>query len=124
VFFHRELLELSACEHKRVFMINADGQPKSSSLLSSCINSTPNGDRSLSVAESTAATELGKQLTESAFLTSNQIQLIVVSPLRRALQTALKLFPIGTHQIPFLVTPFLMELESAASGSGTLFNCF
>jgi hypothetical protein len=124
VFFHREQLELSACEHKRIVMINADvNTTLASSLFSSCLGIAPAGDRSLSPAELTAATKLGQQMTSSAFLTSNQIQLIVVSPLRRVLQTALKLFPIGTHQIPFLVTPFLTELESI-SGSGTLILLF
>jgi broad specificity phosphatase PhoE len=67
-----------------------------------------------------SAQELGLTISASGFLADNNIELIVVSPLRRALQTAMLLFPPSTHNVPFLITPMHREITDTSGDSAFL----
>eukprot|EP00455_Lapot_gusevi_P012240 TRINITY_DN15754_c0_g1_i2.p1 TRINITY_DN15754_c0_g1~~TRINITY_DN15754_c0_g1_i2.p1 ORF type:complete len:213 (+),score=2.64 TRINITY_DN15754_c0_g1_i2:78-716(+) len=60
----------------------------------------------------------GESLQRSNFLETNQIQLIVVSPLSRAIQTCLSLFPPSTHRVPILVCDIHREIMETSSDVG------
>lgn len=120
------LYDLGAREHKRVTLVrHAESQANQithswASILTCRCGFDPGlVDPPLSPAGTTAAQELGLTVSASGFLADNNIELIVVSPLRRALQTAMLLFPPTAHNVPFLVTPMHREITDT-SGDSTL----
>ncbi len=53
------------------------------------------------------------------WLTSNSIEVIVVSPFSRALRTALLAYPPESHNIPFVVTELHREVSDTSSDIGS-----
>lgn len=62
---------------------------------------------------------VSKKLSSETYLQSERIELIVVSPLRRALQTALILFPPTTHSVPMVVCQFQSEIGDTSGDVGS-----
>jgi broad specificity phosphatase PhoE len=121
------LFDLGAREHKRVTLFRhaeSDAEAMSLPMLLSCRCFCPPEipDPSLSLQGTARATELGLHLAASKFLMEQEIELIVVSPLRRSLQTALLMFPPSTHQIPFVVSPMHREIVSTSAESTSTFS--